>query len=602
MKMSTRKSSYRKPTRREFLRMMGYASGAFVLASCAKSPTPTTEAVQVVPTKAPAVPPTDAPTIAPVVEAKPTAAGCQIDWTPTFPEFTKYNPPVELKIPFTAGITYTEPDTLTNNPTFNRYLDQLGIQYTPCYEVASKDYYTRVTNDLAAGTLPDVFRLNATRIGTFVDDGALEDITDIFEATASDLVKTRKDYPDGQIWNAVKRDGRIYGIAAIEDGLATDSLAFIRQDWLDQLKLEAPKTLDEFTEVARAFKKAGLTDFPIAACQNLVTWQASLDPVFGAFGVMPGCGTASQWWIKNDDGTLSDAAINPAVKGALTVLNTWFTEGLIDPDFINKDEGGAGDAIMAGSIGIFFSPYSAGTAVMPDLYLNVPTANYVAIELPAGPDGKRGRAGTQLNGVGVVFRKGLEPKQIEAVIKQLNWKVELHSNWGKYQQYGEAFRGGAFAKGYEWDLDETECKLVPGPLPGEWRSQNDIILYRMLGYPDYQADIFGEMEKWTKADPASLNLAQKFILGMRDMVDQMKFYNLAYSTLDQVIVSAFKGSNTEAINNVLTDLLALEQTAYLEFITGTRPIDQFDAFVQEWMDTGGKVYTEEVNAWAATNK
>ena len=354
--MSTPNRIHKSFSRREFLRMMAFASGAAILASCAPAATSTPES-------APAESPTDAPVVAtevptevPVAEATAAPAGCAADWTPTFPAFQKYDPPVEISLPFNSGVTFLEGDTLTDNPTFNLYMEQLGIKYVPSYEVTSGDYYTRLTNDLAASTLPDVFRLNPSRIGTFVDNGALADITDIFEATASDLVKQKKGYPDDLMWNAVKKNGRIYGIAAMEDGFATDSLFFVRKDWLDQLGLDAPKTVDEITNVAREIKKAGLCDFPIGICQNLVSWQASVDPIFGAFGGMTGAGSSEQWWLENEDGTLRYGSLDPAIKDALGVLNGWFTEELIDPDFINQDESAASDKIVAGTDGHLLRP------------------------------------------------------------------------------------------------------------------------------------------------------------------------------------------------------------------------------------------------------
>ncbi len=586
--MSNQTPSTHKVSRRQFLRMAGYATGAVLFASCA----PAAPLAAGEPTRA-----------APVVTQAPAkaAAGCQIDWKPTFPTFTKYNPPVEVSIPFSSGLTFVEGDTMTNNPTFNNYLNELGVKYVPTYEVATKDYYTRLNNDLAANTLPDAFRLNSSRIGTYVKNEALEDITGVFEATASDLVKQKKGYPNGPIWNAVRANGRIYGISAIEDGYAMDSLCFVRQDWLDQLKLAVPKTLDELTKVAREMKKAGVCDFPIGANQNLVTWQCSLDPVFGAFGVMTGGGGSSQWWLKNADGSLSYGTTNPAIKDALAVLAGWYKEELIDPDFINQDESAASDKIIAGKVGIFFGPWSSGEAVLPDLYNAFPDARVEAIGLPTGPQGKKGRAGTPATGIGIVFRKGIDQKKVEAVIKQLNWKMDLHANWGKYQQYGEAFRGAGFAKGYEWDLD-SDCQVVGGGHPGEWKGQNDIVLYRMIGYPDFQADIFQEMANWLKQDAKTLNMAQKFILSFRDKVDDMRFYNVAYASRADVIPTAFMGENTQAINDVLTDLLTLEQTALLEFITGARSLDKFGDFVKEWTERGGKTYTAEVNKWAAANK
>jgi len=613
----SKKTKIKNLSRREFLKALGLTSGAVVLAGCA--PKTTQPASTEPPTEPPA--PKSTATTAPVTEVKPTATlepttapvvevlqptpdanGCVTDWMTTYPSFEKYSPPVEIKIPFRSMNFFYEGETFENNPSHNLILEKLGINYVQAYEVTGSEYYTRLNNDLAAGTLPDVFRVGNSRLGQFIDIGAVEDITDIFEATASDLVKQKKGYPDSSIWNGVKRDGRILGVAYLEDGFTSDSLAFVRTDWLEKVGKQSPKTIDEVTEVARAFKEAGLCDFPIGACQNLVTWQFSLDPVFGAFGAMTGVGSGDNWWLKNPDGTLRNGTLDPGIKDALALLKGWYDDGLIDPDFINKDESLAGEAALAGQMGLFYAPWWTGNALLPDVYAAFPEAKVDVIPLPVGPQGRKGRAGTQLKGNAFLFRKGLDPKIIEANIKQLNWQMEIHVNWIKNKAYGEAFQGAFFIRGYEWDLDQ-DCNMILGPIPdSEWRYQQDLVWgYRGATYPEYQAEIFQEMAQWVKEDPSKLDSAKKFILNNRARMDNMAFFNYAFDTRDEVIQNYFMGANTETINEVLTDITDFERTAFLEFITGARSLDNFEDFKQEWMDRGGTVYSEEVNKWAAEN-
>jgi hypothetical protein len=208
----------------------------------------------------PAEPVAAAPTDAPAPTEAPTAevpAGCQPDWTPTYPAAEKYDPAIEISVPFSASYDFSSlpGDDILSNPMYNRVKDQLGIVYKIAWQADGKEYYTRLSNDLAGNTLPDAFRVKNTLIGQFVDPGAAEDITDIWNATASDLVKQKKAYPDGQIWREVTRDGHIYGIAYLEDGLTSDSLTLVRQDWLDKVNMKAPTTLDEMTAVAKASRK-----------------------------------------------------------------------------------------------------------------------------------------------------------------------------------------------------------------------------------------------------------------------------------------------------------------------------------------------------------
>lgn len=594
--------SGRRLSRRDFLKMAGIGFGATVLAGCtpatpaatkAAEPTPLPTAVP--PTKPPEVSPTEVPVATEVVGPTPDANGCAIDWYPTTPDFTPLSPPVEISIPWAASYTFAvEGDELTNNPTYNRIVEKLGIKYTVAWQADGNEYYTRLNNDLAAGSLPDGFRCRNRTLPQFIDIDAVEDITDIWEATASDLVKSKKGYPDSLMWLGVTRNKRIYGIAYNEDGLGSDSLSMVRQDWLDQVEMPAPTTLDEWTAVAKAFKDAGLAEYPIAACMNLITWDFALDPVFGAYGIMP------TYWLKNADGTLSYGSINTAVKDALAVLNGWYNDGLINPDFINLDESGPGDAFMAGQIGLCFQPWWAGHANIWDLYAAFPEAKIAVIPNPKGPDGKSGRAGTSLaTSSAMIFKKGVDPKKVEAVIHHINWQVEMHVNFEKYQQYGEWLQGAAYFRGYEWDLDAS-CNMTIGLTPGsEWAYSKDMLGgYRGCSYPEYPADCFTKMAEWLKADPASLNMAQKFILADASTQRDIEYYNIAIDTRDEILPNAFSGARNEAMNAVYPDLVDLENTAYLEFITGARKIDDFDAFVQEWMDRGGTIMTEEINKWA----
>lgn len=550
--------------------------------------------------------PAEAPAVveAPVAAATEALDGCQPDWTPTYPAAEKYDPPIQISVPFSASYDFSSlpGDDILSNPMYNRVKEQLGIEYTIAWQADGAEYNTRLSNDLVGGTLPDAFRVRNSLIGQFVDPGAVEDITDIWEATASDLTKAKKNYPDAPMWKEITRDGRIYGIGYKEDGLGDDSLLLVRQDWLDQVGMQAPTTIDEITAVAKAFKEAGLAEYPIAMNQNLVTWDFSMDPVFGAFGVVPAGGGAG-YWLKQADGTLAYSSIQPGAEEALKVLNAWYVEGLVDPDFINHDESTANDNFIAGLTGIAFQPWWSAHGNVIDLYTAFPEAKITVLSSPKGPDGNSGRAGTSLKGAAVLFRKGVDPKIVEALIKHMNWQIEMHANWEKYQQYGEYSQSAGFFQGYEWDFDES-CNMVLGKVPGgEWTLAKDLLGgYRGMTYPDYPVDTFITMSEWMKADPATLNMAQKFIISDPTVQRDIEYYNFAVATRDEIIENAFMGRNTESINAVLPDLLDFERTTYLEFITGARSLDTFDQFVQEWFERGGQTYTDEVNQWAAEQK
>lgn len=522
-------------------------------------------------------------------------AACEADWTATYPPFEKYDPPVEISVPYPVDAPFPEGDDWLNNPMANRIKDELGIVYNIAWQAIGAERTTRLSTDIAAGTLPEMFATSGTTLSQLIEFGAIADITDIWEATASDLVKEKKGYPDGDNWvSSVNIDGRIYGVAfTYGPAWNVDNIGHIRQDFLDQLGLPMPTTLDELESTMRAFVDAGLCQFGVSACRNLVTWYNSLDPVFGAFGSMP------KRWVEAEDGSLVWGGIQPSNKQALEVLNRWYTDGLIDPDFFTYGEGDAAALWQGSRVGVWFAPWWIAGGGLRNFYELTPGAVASIMPTPAGPTGLIGRAGSGTNGSGVVYRADIDPRKIEASIKQLNWQMDMHVNWTQYKQYGEFRNSNGFTQGYTWAFDEN-CNVVPGPnFPDqEYTFVNEVgFSFPWMCYPEYQSDIFSEMGQWLEADPATLDSAQRFLISQDAVVREIIYYNHVFNTRDEGYVNKFLGANTERMTQALPDLNTLEDSYYTEILIGQRPLDDFDVYVEEWLASGGAEVTEDVNAW-----
>ncbi|MCS7222695.1 MAG: extracellular solute-binding protein [Anaerolineae bacterium] len=577
----------RKLNRREFLRISAASAGALALAACAPQAAPSAPA----PTT-PLAAPTEA-TATPAASPVP-AQRCQMDWNPTFPPpFKVYDPPVEVSVIWNPGLTFPEGMSWNNNPMYNRVVEYTGIKFTIHWEAYGELRDQKLAADLAAGTLPDAFHAAGLFFEELIDNDAIEDIKEIWEATASPLTKEKKMYPDYKWWKPVLRNGKLYGIPFTwGPAYNVDNLCFIRQDWLDQLGLKAPETVEEWGTVAKAFRDAGLCQFGISACKRLVTWFQSLDPVFGAFGVMPTC------WVKAEDGTLKYDSISPAVKDALAVIRQWYEEGLIDPDFYTYNEGDAAGHIAASKVGIFTAPWWHGGAQVK-LEQENPGMKLALIPYPKGPQGKQGRRASAEVQSQVVFKKGLDPIKIEACINNLNWHIEMHVNWQKYQQYGEWRNSHAFVEGLEWVWDEN-CELKDGPvvmpMTYTWMDTIDFGFPYMV-YPTYQVEPFRDIQEWMKEDPAKLNKAQRFLIKNPIVLREAEYYTKVFDTLNVQIINEFFGNPTDAMQKLLPDLNTLESEVFTNIVIGNEPLDRFDSFVEEWWEKGGEQVTADVNAW-----
>jgi hypothetical protein len=199
----------------------------------------------------------------------------------------------------------------------------------------------------------------------------------------------------------------------------------------------------------------------------------------------------------------------------------------------------------------------------------------------------------------VVFRKGMDPIAIEACINNLNWHMEKHVNWEKYQQYGEWRNDHLFLEGFEWEWDEN-CELKPGPF-----TKADTYVYMAYVdfgftfgvYPEYQAEIFQAIAEWQKKDPSELNKAQRYILNRSVAPREALYYNQVFATRDVAIANEYWGNPTKRMQELLPDLQTLESQTFIDIVVGNAPIDRFDEFVNEWKTQGGDEVTAEINAW-----
>jgi putative aldouronate transport system substrate-binding protein len=71
---------------------------------------------------------------------------------------------------------------------------------------------------------------------------------------------------------------------------------------------------------------------------------------------------------------------------------------------------------------------------------------------------------------------------------------------------------------------------------------------------------------------------------------------------DGYMLNAFTGAPTEAIKQYQSILKTSEEQMITYIILGSKPLDYFDQFVEDWKANGGDTITQEVNDWYQKNK
>lgn len=486
-------------------------------------------------------------------------------------------------------------ETIEDNVVSRFLKEVMGIYYEPKWAAQGDAVQQKWAVTLASGDFPEYMNTYGYReFGQMLEANLVEDITPIWDAVASPLTKRLKEYPDGRIWKGVKQGDKIYGFVWTNGGIAENDMGtWVRKDWLDKVGLGIPTTLDEYAAVAKAFVDAGLATDGVGATAELVTWMGGFVPVFGAYGVMPGR------WLKDDKGGLINSSILPGVKDALALIAKWYADGLIDPEFITVDAGKLAEPIASGRVGLFFGPPWCWGWPLAGAMQNNPESEWVWTDVPAGPDGRRGRDGTNVYGEPAWFLKGTDPKKIEAVINHLNWKLQLAES----SRLGYSFQ----FEGYDYTLVEDEETGLEVAGPGVQGATPEMYEggagYPVFCYPKLVFDTNKRTEWITTfdGDLGTLNpLERTAVLKFRrDPKSRyaVEGYNRLVETLDYQIITEFFGLPTKSMTEKGAILGKLEAEMHLAVVTGQQPISAFDDFVDEWKKQGGDQVTQEVNEW-----
>lgn len=224
------------------------------------------------------------------------------------------------------------------------------------------EWETTVDNDfiekrnllLASGSLPDFFfssQFSDIELMRYGQEGTIIPLNELIENNMPILKSILESRPDIKA-SITAPDGNIYSLpvgeeigAGQEEIGANPDFLYINKDWLDKLKLDMPTTIDEFTEVLKAFKTGdpngnGKADeIPFTYIDNF--WTGDIGVLFGAFGVpdktyRPNNPTFIDH-LNVEDGKVSISAMQEGFKEAVDYLHNWFEDGLVDLDAFTHD-------------------------------------------------------------------------------------------------------------------------------------------------------------------------------------------------------------------------------------------------------------------------
>ena len=314
---------------------------------------------------------------------------------------------------------------------YTRFLkDDLNIEVVYDWIASSSDYDEKMNLCIGSGTIPEMMNVNATQYRALLKYDMIQPLDQYFEDYASDKLKGFVESGGEELKKCITNDkGEMMAIPAPSMMVGEMNEMWIRQDWLDNLGLEVPRTWDEMAAVAEAFvtqdPDGNGEDDTIGILgpgnsnhiNDIGDNQFGLDPLFCSFQSYP------QYWLQDEDGTVKYGSIQPETRVALEKIQKLYTDKLIDPEMLVRNN--CQEAVLSGKVGIFFGPWWSGYTVGEATLAG--EADWRAYFTPLSEDGKYYTHMPDPTSKYVVVSKSC--KNPEAAFKIISYLVANEQQW-----------------------------------------------------------------------------------------------------------------------------------------------------------------------------
>lgn len=478
-----------------------------------------------------------------------------------------------------------EGNTYEDN-AYTRYLRKvLNIQNQNIYmerEDRYDDYVNVLVND---HTLPDVLVVsNRETLDLLVENDLIEDLTEVYANETSPRIKAMYNSYGAQLLGAGTFDGKLMALpeAVIDHG---PCLLWLRKDWMDQLGLQEPRTMEDAMVIIEAFQKnrmgaeegeepVGLvcdTNFVSTTSQNY-----SVEPVFEMFEAYP------RRWIKDENGQIIYGSLTEETKEAVAYLRQLYEHGILDENFALRAQNNLRDLVLEGKCGAFFGLWWTPNNPLMEEIEKDPDADWEPYYLTADYQEKSNVYTSFRDNKYVVVRKGYEHPEI--VMKIINALFD-------YSRYEDAKNASEMNRYFALNVDPTARPLVINVDYNEAVYNVTKDIRRVMAGTQKESNL-SALEK------SYYDACMKYVSGESVTAEDWAAYKSRISAVGVLVDGHYKpvrrqylqGTDGEVPNMLAT----LEKNAFIQIIMGEKPLSYFDTFVKEWYEQGGEELTEEI--------
>lgn len=410
---------------------------------------------------------------------------------------------------------------------------------------------------LADGSLPDLMEYAWMNYPggpeKAIQDGNIMALNEVFEKYCPNVMKYLEENPD--VDKMIKTDdGHYYVFPFVrgDEALCHTIGPMLREDWLEELGLEVPTTIDEWHTVLTAFKEKKGASAPF-------TWEYTMEALTQENPFAYAYGACQTYYIGSDK-KVHFGAVEDGYKQYLTTFNQWYKEGLIDQDLATlaldqvsaKMTNGQGGASMGWAGSRMGTWITAAQKTDPNYMLVA--APYPTLEKGAKPE------------MGQIDNR--YPNQGCVAITTSCKNVELA------------------ARLLDYAYSEEGHMLFNFGIEGESYTMID-------GYPTYTDQILNNPEGWSVAQSLSAYIRGNY---NGPFVQDIRYLEQYYTLENQRETPTVWGSSNAAAHKVppitptaeeskefstiMNEINTYRDEMTLKFIFGTESLDQFDQYVK----------------------
>ena len=476
------------------------------------------------------------------------------------PDLTISMPLTEDEVSFTLWHDFV--------PLLSDYMEgmQDNLSYATMEEISGVHMeFTNVSKDSAAtavsllvasGDYPNIWNGFAGYYGQGIDTAIdAEIIYDL--AQYKDLMPNYFSIVDGneQYAKETYTDDGAMGLAyCLNSKQVIESGLVMRQDWLEELGMEAPVTYEDFEEVLKAMYDAYGGTLWLSYLGDDITKSFSAGFGITAFNL------GSETYFQQVDGQVQFCPLEEGYLEYVTLMNQWYQDGLLYPDFVSGTSTTTCDpSLMANGT---ISMVSCPAGFIEQFYAVAGDENFelVASARPVKQEGDVIHQGstvamTSTNGFSIATSISDDDPNFEILLKWLDyWYTQEGSDLANY-----GVEGVSYNRNEDGTVEFTELMTNNPDGLAFNLCMNRYVLFvgsfvndntrTAVNYNDKQAE---SVEIWTESAG-----------------DGAYVYPVAIS---------MTAEESEEFSSAYSDIATYVESQTLGFITGSVPLSEYDSF------------------------